>query len=80
MSAACLLYPRKRDGSCRQRWGHERALPPSVMVSTAQQPKSPRSQRFVFIRFFLAFGFAVAPWRAAASACLAHCASSSASS
>ena len=56
------------------------ALSPSVMVSTAQQPKLPKPQRFVFIRFFPAFGFTVAPRRAAASACLAHCASSSASS
>ena len=39
-----------------------------------------KPQRFIFIRFFPAFGFTAAPRCAAASACLVHCARSSASS
>lgn len=61
----------------RQIWWIARlGLSPRVMM----QLKLPKPQRFVFIRFFPALGFAAAPWRTAASACLAHCASSSASS
>ena len=55
-------------------------LSPRVMMSTAQQPKLPKPHRFVFMRLFPVLGFAAAPWRAAASACLAHSTSSSASS
>ena len=61
----------------RQIWCIARlGLSPRVMM----QLKLPKPQRFVFIRFFPAFGLTAAPRRAAASACRAQYASSSASS